>query len=595
MKKFILSLTVLSLLAPLVVFAQEMNFDDDFLDSLPESVKDDIISEGDANFKEDQKKISRRPSSKLSKLETVKRWEDFQKKELYDNNKSDRYGLNLFLTMQSSFMPVNEPNFDSSYLLDFGDIISINITGNLQIKLKDNSFKLDRDGSIFIPNIGKIILSGLSLENAGINIQKRISDLYVGAEVFVSLLNIRDINILIAGHANYPGLYTFNGNTNIFHALAMGGGIKENGSIRNIELKRDGEVIHVQDLYKTLILGDTSDTIPLRSGDVILVKPVQNIVTTGSGFNIEASFELKDNETFKDLYLFAGGATKFTTGNLLFLNRFIGESFVSSELPLNDILDMKIKHGDNLSIKTNSFSRIEITGKIANPGFYNVSEGANLSDLVKMAGGYRADAYMYGSYLFREKAKELEKASIKKTYQNLINYVANNPTELGDISGLQFILSEMIDVAPQGRVIAEFDPIKIERDPFLDTLLSDNDKVVIAQYDENVYIFGEVLRPGAVRFSDELTLKSYINNSGGATNFADNQHIYIVSPNGEAQIIKNTLGFLNQRNIDIYPGSVIYIPRELGKLRSVELFSIAAPIFSSFALTLASLNSLNND
>jgi protein involved in polysaccharide export with SLBB domain len=576
------------------VSSQEDNFDDDFLNGLPDSVREDILEERDSNEIKDQKTLSKRPSSSLSKLETVKRWEDLQKKTAYAENKSDRYGLNLFLTMQSTFMPINEPNFDPTYILDFGDSISINIIGNSQVKLKDETYNIDRDGSIYLPEIGKLFLSGLNLDSASRIIIDKISKLYVGAEAIISLESIRDIKILIAGHAQYPGLYTFNGNTDIFHAIAMAGGILESGSMRAVELKREGKIVQTYDLYNTLILGDTSTITTLRSGDVIFIKPVKNIASTGQGFNIQASFELRDDETLQDLYLFAGGATKFVNDNKFNLIRLDGESFSINEFKIEKLSDIKIKNSDKLSLNTNTIHKVEILGEVASPGFYSISDGDTLSKLVERAGGYKQNAYAFGAFLFRQKAKDLELMAAKKAYRELISYVAARPEDMPEAEGLSFILSELSSVNPQGRVNVEFDLTKIANNPLEDTLLSNKDKIVIPRYDEAVYVFGEVLRPGAVRFDNKFSLNSYLDGSGGMTKYADTRYLLVIDPDGKAHNIKRTLGFLNQRNLDIYPGSTIYIPRNIGKLNGIDFVSVTSPIFSSLALTLASINSLDD-
>ena len=589
---FLTSLTVLSS----GLFSQENNnLDADFLNSLPDSVKNDILDEKKAADDADKKTLSKRPSTKLLQLETVKQWNEFQKQSAYLTNKSNRYGLSLFQTMQSTFMPINEPNFDSNYLLDFGDSISIQTVGNSQLRLSGKSFEIDRDGSILVPEIGKFFLAGINLEQANKIILAKIASLYFGTEAFVTLESIRDINILIAGHAKYPGMYTFNGNTDIFHALTMAGGIKENGSMRSVELKRDGKVVKTYDLYNVLLLGDTSDTVPLRSGDVIVVKPVHNIASTGKGLNIEASFELMDNETLEDLYFFAGGATKNISEDKFNLIRFDGSGFISAAYDISQLADIKIKNSDKLSFNTNNFSRVEIVGEIVNPGFYAISDGDTLSKLVERAGGYKSNAYAFGGSLFREKAKQLEQLAFDKTYSNLIKFIADNPQDLSESAGLAFILSELSSIEPLGRVNIEFDLTVLANNPLEDTLLGNKDKIVIPRYDENVYVFGEVAKQGAVRFSDEFNLRSYLKESGGLTRYADTRYLLVIDPDGRARRISRSLGFLSKNSSEIYPGSTIYIPRELGKINKTELFAIAAPIFSSLALTLASLNSLTNN
>ena len=151
----------------------------------------------------------------------------FSEEEMIARKIRNRFGDNIFDTMQSSFMPINEPNLDSSYVLDFGDTLELQLIGQ---KNSIDSLSVRRDGSINIPEIGKLFVSGLSLDDVNKLIKAKISSAFIGVEAFISLVNIRDIQVLITGNAYNPGIYTLNGNSNILNALSMAGGVNENGN-----------------------------------------------------------------------------------------------------------------------------------------------------------------------------------------------------------------------------------------------------------------------------------------------------------------------------------------------------------------------------
>ena len=122
-------------------------------------------------------------------------------------------------------MPINEPNFDSSYMLDFGDTLRNPVYWTRKTLIEELSVK--RDGSINIPEIGKIFVSGLSLNDVSKLIKTKVSNAYIGVEAFITLINVRDIQVLVTGNAFNPGIYTLNGNSNMLHALNMAGGIDD--------------------------------------------------------------------------------------------------------------------------------------------------------------------------------------------------------------------------------------------------------------------------------------------------------------------------------------------------------------------------------
>ena len=115
-------------------------------------------------------------------------------------------------------MPINEPNLSSEYILDAGDQLEIQLIGQ---KNYVERLSIKRDGSINLPDIGKLNIAGLKLSEAISLIRARIDSSYIGTETFVSLTNVRDVNVLVSGNAYNPGVYTVSGNSNILHAVAL--------------------------------------------------------------------------------------------------------------------------------------------------------------------------------------------------------------------------------------------------------------------------------------------------------------------------------------------------------------------------------------
>ena len=117
----------------------------------------------------------------------------------------------------------------------------------------------------------KISVAGLTLSEASSLIKANVDSVFIGTDAYVTLDQIRDVNILVSGNAKKPGVYTLTGNSNILHALTMAGGVNEYGSYRVINLLRGGEVIETLDIYDILIDGNYSLKKRLRSGDVVFV------------------------------------------------------------------------------------------------------------------------------------------------------------------------------------------------------------------------------------------------------------------------------------------------------------------------------------
>lgn len=585
-------------ISPSFAYSQSLpdinKLDQDYLQSLPKSIQDDILKEMNDQQQKLDKNLQKRPSSKLLNSEIVKEWEEFKAKRDIEQ-KTERYGLKLFRTMQSSFMPLNEPNFGSDYVVDYGDILRIYKYGGGSSETFE--VEIGRDGSVILPDIGNVPLAGLNFEQVSELIQKTYDSTFIGSNVFVSLSEIRDINVLVTGNVEFPGIYTLSGNSNVLQALNIVGGITENGSLRKVVLKRKGSEDKVIDLYKAIIFGEIDNIPSLMSGDSLYVESVTNLVRAGYGFNNIAVYELKDDEKLSDLIKFAGGLKAEVASNSLKLVRFNNPEFVSYEVNQNEINDYELQNLDSIYAFKEKIGTVKVSGYVKYPGNYSISSSDRMLDILQRSGGYIDSAYPFGGTLLRKNTKDLETNFAEKTYQNLISYIAANPSNMGNGSGegLAYVLSELKNYKPTGRFIAEFDTTKLSEDIQNNIYLNDGDEIFIPSYTSNVFIFGEVGNPGSVLYKDDLTINEYINKSGGLTRLASSNYIFIVSPNGETlRVETNGIRRFITQTYDIYPGSVIYVPRHIGKVDGINLYATLAPIFSSLALSIASLNSIND-
>ena len=211
---FILAAFICSTMINAQAIAGIDNLDKEFLESVPDEVREDVMKELEDNIEEENNQFARRPSSKLSKLESVKEWEEFKKKQNIENI-SERYGLRIFNSMQSSFMPINEPNFGNNYIVDYGDVIKIQLFGAAGA-IRNNTYLIEvqRDGTVILEDIGSVSVGGLNFEQAVDAIKQMYSQSFIGVDVVVTLNRTRDINVLITGNVEFPGIYTLSGNSN---------------------------------------------------------------------------------------------------------------------------------------------------------------------------------------------------------------------------------------------------------------------------------------------------------------------------------------------------------------------------------------------
>jgi protein involved in polysaccharide export with SLBB domain len=230
------------------------------------------------------------------------------------------------------------------------------------------------------------------------------------------------------------------------------------------------------------------------------------------------------------------------------------------------------------------------------PGEYVIGENERLSDIITKAGGYKENAYIYGSALFRNEALDKEKLFAQLNYSDTVNYIISNIGKTNaEISSsvLDLLAEELRSRSYEGRVVTDFNLNKLKANPGIDIKLFDKDKIVIPEIQKVVYLFGDFRKPSNYVYDPMLNSKDYIKLAGGLKDSAYDE-ILVIDPDGKTHIFQSS--FLNIGNsVEIYPGSIIYAQRDIGKLSGLSYASAVSPILSSLAISLASLNSITND
>lgn len=586
------------------------NINEAFLSSLPPDLRGDLL---DGQNMEDPNIDATDPKTRVTNLEAslkkAERTIDQIKLEIqskYSNTENQaglrRFGSEFFSSFQSTFSPVNEPNFGSEYILDVGDQLTIQLLGqpgyNRPIKVE-----IKRDGTFHIPQVGKVYLANKSLGEAEELIQKSVSETFIGIEAVVTHTKLRDMNILMVGHVAQPGLYILQGGASVIQAIFNAGGISDLGSYRSIIHKRNNKIIERIDLYDLIAFGDFTFSNTLRGGDSIVVETKGAEVTLSSNSLYSAIYEKLPDENLGDLLKFAGYKSLSHSTKFPFkLSRASSQGLVTQTIQHSDVNGFIPIHGDTFTMNSiepsfNNQIKVNISGEVNIPGEYTLQKGTKLSEVMQLAGGYSKNAYTFAGSLTRESTKEIEKKINERIYQDMIKYIASNASAAQLAGGDSFvlILNEFRNSKPVGRITAEFDLNKIKTNPNLDISLSDGDTIVIPEYHSEVYVLGDVLNPGTKLYKPGNTGKDYIELSGGLGKFAEKNRTIIIHPNGDAFLYNNSITSYLKKNVDIYPGTIIYVPREIGQLEGVNFAAVVAPIFSSLALSLASLNSINSN
>ena len=214
-------------------------------------------------------------------------------------------------------------------------------------------------------------------------IKTKVEKEMIGIQSFVSMGKTRSIRIMVLGEAYLSGAYTVPALSSITHALFVSGGISEIGSLRNIQLKRAGKTVETLDLYDLLIKGDSSHDVILRPGDVVFIPPVGKQVTVDGEVRRPAIFELKNNESIKDLIAMAGGFNGAAYPQKTVVERYTGNSF-KTILQIDLTNDQELHQLKDLKNKILDFSDGE--DKISLKGFGFKTKKAALKKISELGG-----------------------------------------------------------------------------------------------------------------------------------------------------------------------------------------------------------------
>jgi len=294
------------------------------------------------------------------------------------------YGANLFRNVPSTFSPNDLAPVTSDYVLGPEDELRIRIWG--QINYSGN-LRIDRSGDIYLPDVGSVHVAGLQFSAIDQHLRAAVGRMYRNFDLSVDIGRIRSMQIYVTGQARRPGAYTVSSLSSLVDALFASGGPSAQGSLRQVELRRNGKTVTDFDLYALLIHGDKSKDTRLLPEDVIYFAPAGAQVAIIGSIHNPGIFELRGTETIGDLINAAGEATTIASSSRISLER-VGEHQIrqAMEFPLDASgLSAPLADGDILrvfSIVPSYQKTVTLRGDVANAGRFAWRANMHLSDLI---------------------------------------------------------------------------------------------------------------------------------------------------------------------------------------------------------------------
>jgi protein involved in polysaccharide export with SLBB domain len=298
------------------------------------------------------------------------------------------YGQDLFTNVPDTFAPVQRLPVTPEYVVGPGDELLIRTWGQVTQNLH---LTVDRSGSVYIPQVGETRVAGLPFRQLQTFLKARFDRVYRNYELNVNLGQLRSIQVFVTGQARRPGSYTISSLSTLVNAVFACGGPGAHGSLRHIQLKRNGQLVADFDLYDLLLRGDKSTDVPLATGDVLYFQPIGPQVAVLGSVHVPAVYELRGHETVAEALALAGGASAVANTASLEIERTKREADGSSARVVVDVamdessLAAPLRDADIVRVRATSprFDKtVTLRGNVATPGRFGWRQGMHVSDLI---------------------------------------------------------------------------------------------------------------------------------------------------------------------------------------------------------------------
>ena len=299
-----------------------------------------------------------------------------------------RFGYSLFENSQGKFEPSKVIPVGPDYIVGPGDEFRLITWGTIDI---GGDLVVDKEGNVFIPRVGIVNVSGVTFSAAQKLIQAAIAKLYKGFEINITMGNLRSIQVYVVGDAKSPGAYTVSSLATLVNALLVSGGPGPSGSLRDIQVIRNGRVLNHFDLYDLILRGDKTKDVRLMPEDVIFIPPSGPSVSISGSVKRPGIYEIVGRPTVADVVSLAGGFTdQVFKGRVQLRTITEGESQKGLELNYNDAKALGVNGGDEIVLfdilPDSKF--VYLYGAVRRTGEYQYSESMPLSAYIGLSGGF---------------------------------------------------------------------------------------------------------------------------------------------------------------------------------------------------------------
>ncbi len=531
------------------------------------------------------------------------------------------FGKDLFSDVPSTFAPFDSAQVNQDYVIGTGDELQIRGWGMVDI---DVSATVDRSGSIFIPRVGSVKVSGVQYKDLQGYLKKAVGKIYTNFELTASIAQTRAVQIYVVGHAVRPGTYTLSAMSTLLNALFTSGGPDATGSMRNIQLKRGAQTVTSFDLYDMLSKGDKSSDMTLRDGDVIYIPEVGPLVALTGNVKQPAIFELKGNTTLADVLTWAGGfdsaaETKRVTVEKNEDNKYktVVELVADKDVSKGQLATIAVKPTDVLRVFAPGAVPVQaqiqseyvrLGGEARQSGIFLLKKGETLRELISRVGGPNENGYLYALQLNRDSVRRAQQAKLDEVADRFERDLEANATQrmgasadqanaaklAAEIEQQRRVVQKLRTVKAEGRIVLDLPGVQTEVKNLPDLPLQDGDSIYIPRLPGTVVVLGSVFQQNAFVYRPQRSVNDYLQQAGGLTVSADKSEMYIIRADGTAKSGQSAGWFTGIGSTSLNPGDTVVVPEKIDRSTFMQSLKEWTSIFYQFGLGAAGLKVLKD-
>jgi protein involved in polysaccharide export with SLBB domain len=482
----------------------------------------------------------------------------------------------------------------NKYIVGPNDIFSLGVWGIVNTPIP---ISVSPEGSLIIPSIGEVAVSGLTLNEAKSKVIAAVKKRYISAEISLTLVSPRRFLVTVSGvgQGTYPTSAIMRASTLISFILSDSLSLMKSGtnpsdrlnfSMRNIKLKRKNGEIKRVDLYKYFATQDEKYNPFLKEGDVIVLQKYDwegKFLAIQGAVQFPGVFEYMDGDDLETAVQLSRGFTSVANPDSITISRMDPSATKMTKVIVKYDENKNVKLEVNDRVYVNAYAeqrrdfRVLVLGEVIRPGSYPITlNTTKLSDIINETGGLLPNSYLPNSEVYRKLdtffLQVKNRDTVENVYTRRLNDIVSNTAEKESFD--QDLLNKI------GRVNVDFEKLSVG-DRNQDITLKDGDIIYIADNKQEVYVYGQVNRPGFVPFKEGADAQYYIDAAGGYGERANED---------EVRVIKfKTREWLEPDEAKIQSSDFVYVPRQIKRdfAYDIDLISkVASVIVSVITLTL---------